>query len=55
VFDRGARIAGIDSIDTRPDPDGFRRFLLAAVGPGPSASDVAFDAVSVGRQPISCP
>jgi hypothetical protein len=51
----GELLVSIDGIDTVAEPGGFRRFLLAGVGPGPGVSELGFDAVSVGREPLACP
>jgi hypothetical protein len=51
----GNRLVTIDGIDTLAEPGGFRRFLLAGVGPGPGVSELGFDAVSIGREPLACP
>jgi hypothetical protein len=48
-------LVAIDDIDTVAEPGGFRRFLLAGVGPGPGVSELGFDAVSIGREPLACP
>jgi hypothetical protein len=45
----------VDDIDTLAEPSGFRRVLLAGVGPGPRVSELGFDAVGVGREPFGCP
>ena len=51
----GERLVTIDDIDTVAEPGGFRRVLLAGVGPGPGVSELGFDAVGVGREPLPCP